>query len=155
MELVNPLIVIIGIIVMVILIVIPFGRRSSFKEGKKVANLEQVEQTELFKKLKRRYYIINFFAAASLVVAIVSALVLVARPSKVETIETKVRNRDIFLCMDVSNSVDVINVTLCERLKEVVESLDGERFGITIFNGQSVLLVPLTSDYDYVLENRF
>ena len=152
MELVNPLIVIIGIIVMVILIVIPFGRRSSFKEGKKVANLEQVEQTELFKKLKRRYYIINFFAAASLVVAIVSALVLVARPSKVETIETKVRNRDIFLCMDVSNSVDVINVTLCERLKEVVESLDGERFGITIFNGQSVLLVPLTSDYDYVLE---
>ena len=152
MELVNPLIVIIGIIVMVILIVIPFGRRSSFKEGKKVANLEQVEQTELFKKLKRRYYIINFFAAASLVVAIVSALVLVARPSKVETIETKVRNRDIFLCMDVSNSVDVINATLCERLKEVVESLDGERFGITIFNGQSVLLVPLTSDYDYVLE---
>ena len=134
MELVNPLILIIGIIVMVILIVIPFGRRSSFKEGKKVANLEQVEQTELYRKLKRRYYLINFFIVASLVLAIVAALVLVARPSKVETIETKLRNRDIFLCMDVSNSVDEINGALCDKLKEVVESLDGERFGITIFN---------------------
>ena len=152
MELSNPLIVIIGIIVMIILIIIPFGRKSSFKEGKKVANMEMVEQSELYKKLKRKYYIINFCAVACLVIGIVAGLVLVARPAKVETITHKLRNRDIFMCLDVSNSTDEINVVLCERLKDVVKGLDGERFGITIFNGQSVLLVPLTTDYDYVLE---
>ena len=152
MELVNPLIVIIGIIVMIILIVVPFGRKSSFKEGKKIANMEMVEQSELYKKLKRKYMIINFCAATCLVIGIVAGLVLVARPSEVETINHKLRNRDIFMCLDVSNSTDEINVVLCERLKDVVKGLDGERFGITIFNGQSILLVPLTTDYDYVLE---
>ena len=152
MELINPMIVTIGIIVMLILIVIPFGKKASFKEGKKVANTELVEQTEFYKKLKRRYTIINVSAVVCLIIAIVAGLVLVARPSKVETINTELRNRDIFLCMDVSNSVDELNVPLCEKMKGVVKSLDGERVGITIFNGQTVLLVPLTSDYDYVLE---
>lgn len=153
MELVNPLIVVIGIIVMIILIVIPFGRKSSFKDGKKIANMEMVEQTELYKKLKRRYQIVNCCAVSCLVIGIVAGLVLVARPTEVETINHKLRNRDIFMCLDVSNSTDEINVVLCERLKDVVKGLDGERFGITIFNGQSVLLVPLTTDYDFVLES--
>ena len=152
MELVNPVIAIIGIIVMIILMIIPFGKKSLFTEGKKVANLEMVEQTELYKKLKRRYKILNICAVASLVVAILAGLLLVSRPAKVDTVDNKLRNRDIFLCMDVSASMDELNGPLCERLKEVVKDLDGERFGITIFNGQSVLLVPLTTDYDYVLE---
>ena len=53
--------------------------------------------------------------------------------------------------MDISSSVDELNVELCAKLKEVVRRLDGERFGITIFNAKSVLLVPLTNDYEYVL----
>ena len=150
MELVNPLILIIGVIVMIALVVVPFGRKSSFKDGKKVANMEMVEQTELYKKLKRRYYILNTCAAVCLVISIVAGLVLVARPAKVETINHKLRNRDIFICLDVSNSTDYLNVELCEKLKDVVKGLEGERFGITIFNGQSVLLVPLTTDYAYV-----
>lgn len=152
MELINPVIAIIGIIVMIILMIIPFGKKSLFTEGKKVANLEMVEQTELYKKLKRRYKILNICALASLVIAIFAGLLLVSRPAKVDTVDNKLRNRDIFLCMDVSASMDELNGPLCEKLKEVVEDLDGERFGITIFNGQSVLLVPLTTDYDYVLE---
>lgn len=152
MELINPVIAIIGIIAMIILMIIPFGKKSSYTEGKKVANLEMVEQTELYKKLKRRYKILNICALTSLVMAIVAGLILVSRPAKVETIDNKLRNRDIFLCMDVSASMDELNGPLCERLKEVVKDLDGERFGITIFNGQTVLLVPLTTDYDYVLD---
>ena len=152
MELVNPWIVIVGVIVLLVLIIIPFGRKAAFKEGKKVANMEMVEQTELFKKLHRRYKILKFSAFSCLVIGIVAGLVLVARPSEVETINHKIRNRDIFMCLDVSASTDELNVVLCEKLKNVVKGLDGERFGITIFNGQSVLLVPLTTDYDFVLE---
>ena len=38
-------------------------------------------------------------------------------------------------------------------LTETVNNLKGERFGISIFNTTSVLLVPLTDDYDYVLDS--
>ena len=48
--------------------------------------------------------------------------------------------------------MDELNYAICDNLKKVVKELDGERFGITIFNGQTVVLVPLTNDYDYVLE---
>ena len=56
------------------------------------------------------------------------------------------------MCMDISSSMDELNLEMCEQLREVVKKLDGERFGITIFNAKSVLLVPLTNDYEYVLE---
>ena len=53
--------------------------------------------------------------------------------------------------MDVSISVNKLNEELVENLKQVVKGLKGERFGISIFNTSSVLLVPLTDDYQYVL----
>ena len=151
MELTYPWIGIVGIIVVLVLAIIPFRRKGSYKEGKKVANIELVEQTELYKKLKRRYTILNICSVVCLVGAMVTALVLASRPAKVSKVNTELRNRDIFMCLDISASVDELNLELCGKLKEVVKGLDGERFGITIFNGQAVLLVPLTTDYDYVL----
>ena len=35
-------------------------------------------------------------------------------------------------------------------LKKTVKSLEGERFGISIFNTTSVLVSPLTDDYEYI-----
>ena len=151
MELTYPWIGIVGIIVVIVLAIIPFKRKGSYKEGKKVANIELVEQTELYKKLKKRYAILNICTVTCLVGAMITALILASRPAKVSKINTELRNRDIFMCLDISASVDKLNLELCGKLKDVVKGLDGERFGITIFNGQAVLLVPLTTDYDYVL----
>lgn len=152
MELIYPWIIYIGIPVLVVLSIIRFNKRSVFKEGKKVANTDLVEQTELYKKLKTQYKIFGTMAIVCLLLAIACGFVLLSRPSKVEQVNTELRNRDIFLCMDISSSVDELNVEMCAKLKEVVKQLDGERFGITIFNAKSVLLVPLTDDYDYVLQ---
>lgn len=152
MELIYPWIIYIGIPVLVVLSIIKFNRKSVFKEGKKVANIDLVEQTELYKRLRRQYKIFGTMALVCLLLAIGCGFVLLSRPSKVEQVNTELRNRDIFLCMDISSSVDELNVEMCAKLKEVVRKLDGERFGITIFNAKSVLLVPLTDDYDYVLD---
>ena len=153
MELAYPWLAAVGIVIMLVLAIVPLKKKSNYIEGKKVANIEQVEQTELYRKLKRRYKIVNFCAVGCLFTAIVVALVLASRPAKVEQINRELRNRDIFMCLDTSTSVDHLNVELCHKLKEVVKKLDGERFGITIFIGRAVLLVPLTNDYDYVMEN--
>ncbi|MBQ4521924.1 MAG: VWA domain-containing protein [Lachnospiraceae bacterium] len=152
MKLLYPWIIAAGVVVLLVLSV--FGRRAkaAYKEGKKVANTDFIEETELYQKLKRQYHIFSAMALFSLFMAIFCGFVLLSRPAKVEQVNTELRNRDIFLCMDISSSVDELNVELCEELKEVVKQLDGERFGITIFNAKSVLLVPLTDDYEYVIE---
>lgn len=152
MELIYPWILAVGAVVLIALSIFRLRKKSAYKEGKKVANIDLIEQTELYKKLKRQYKIFGTAALVSLIIAIGCGFVLLSRPAKVEQINTELRNRDIFLCMDISSSVDELNVEMCAKLKKVVEELDGERFGITIFNAYSVLLVPLTDDYEYVLD---
>lgn len=152
MELIYPWILYIGAAVLIILFIFRLSKKSSYREGKKVANTELIEQTELYKKLKRQYRIFGVAALICLLLSIVCGFVLLSRPAQVETVNTELRNRDIFLCLDISSSMDELNIEMCSKLKEVVKELDGERFGITIFNAKSVLLVPLTNDYEYVLE---
>jgi hypothetical protein len=54
--------------------------------------------------------------------------------------------------MDVSTSLLDVNGKIVDRMKELVQGLEGDRFGIMIFNTAPVLLVPLTDDYDFILE---
>lgn len=148
----NPWVLYIGVPVIIILCLLRFKKKQKYQNGKRVANTSLIEETECFKKLYREYKILCRLAMSSILVAVGIGFVMLSRPAKVESISPEIHNRDIFLCMDVSSSVDELNLDMCDKLKKVVEELDGERFGITIFNGQSVLLVPLTNDYQYVLE---
>ena len=152
MALVFPWVLYIGVPVMIVLCLIPFKKKSTYKNGKRVAHTSLIEETEQYKKLYKEYKILSGIAMLALLMAIAIGWVLLSRPAKIDTINPEIRNRDIFLCMDISDSVDELNLNICDELKSVVRELNGERFGITIFNGQSVLLVPLTTDYEYVLE---
>lgn len=152
MALVNPWVLYIGVPVVIILCLLRFKKKEKYQDGKKVANTSLVEETDYFKKLYREYKVLSGLAMLSLLVAIILGWVLLSRPAKIESVSPEIHNRDIFLCMDISDSMDELNLDMCDELKQVVEELNGERFGITIFNGQSVLLVPLTNDYQYVME---
>ncbi len=153
MAILNPWVFYIGVPIILLIILIPFKRKSKYKEGKKVANTSLLEETDYFKKLYKEYKILSLLGAASFVVAMIMGWFMLARPARVDTVSPEIHNRDIMLCMDISNSVDELNLDICDELKTVVEELDGECFGITIFNGQAVLLVPLTNDYQYVLDS--
>ncbi len=152
MALVFPWVLYIGIPVIIVLCLLKFKKKGKYKNGKKIANTYLVEETDYFKKLYKEYRALSGAAIIALLISIVISWVMIARPAKVETVDVDIHNRDIFLCMDISDSVDELNLTLCDELKNVVKELDGERFGITIFNGQAVLLVPLTTDYQYILD---
>lgn len=152
MVLVFPWALYIGIPVMIILCLLRFKKKNGYEQGKRVANTSLVEETDQYKKLYRKYKILSGAAMLALLAGMGIGWVLLARPAKVDTLSPEIRNRDIFLCMDISDSVDELNLNMCDKLKDVIKELKGERFGITIFNGQSVLLVPLTTDYQYVLD---
>ena len=154
MALVFPWVWYIGAPIIIILGLFLFKKKSTstYQNGKRVANTSLIEEMDYYKKLYREYKILTGAAMFALLVAIAIGWVLLSRPAKVDTVSPELRNRDIFLCMDISDSVDELNLNMCDELKKVVEELNGERFGITIFNGQSVLLVPLTTDYQYILD---
>lgn len=151
MELIYPIVLYIGIPLLVFLTLIKFKNKIHYKNGKKIANTQYAKQIDYYKKIMRKYKILSYIIKTTCIIAILISLVLIARPSKVETSETKQYNRDIFLCMDVSTSVVDLDENLVSEMKETVKSLKGERFGISIFNTSSNLLVPLTDDYEYVL----
>ena len=152
MDLVFPAALYLGIPLAVLLFFFGRKKKAKYEDGTKVANTGFVEETEYYKKLLGKYKFFRGLALTGLWLSVIACLFLLARPARMQTIHPQLHNRDIFLCIDVSNSVDELNLDIVRQLKNVVKELDGERFGITIFNGQAALLVPLTNDYTYVLK---
>ena len=151
MELMYRWVLYIAIPVVVILPFIVIKRRNNYKNSIKAANVSLVNEDPRFKKRVIVYKLLSIFALICLWVAIAVSFIMISRPVEVKTVSKTLRNRDIFLCLDISDSMDELNQYICDDLKDLVNGLDGERFGITIFCGKTVVLVPLTTDYDYVL----
>lgn len=151
MELMYRWVLYIGIPVVIILPFVVIGRNNSYRNSIKAANASFVRENPKFKKRVIIYKILSVFALLCLWVSIAVSFVMMSRPVEVKTISKTLRNRDIFLCLDISDSMDELNQYICDDLKKLVKGLDGERFGITIFCGKTVVLVPLTTDYEYVI----
>ncbi|MBQ4583724.1 MAG: VWA domain-containing protein [Bacilli bacterium] len=152
MELRYKFVFVIGIILLVILCIINFkNKKYSYKTGKKIANTKFVKENKQFKKIAKKYKLFNYMITGLFILTILLGLVLLSRPTSIKKVKENEYTRDIFLCMDVSMSVVELNGKIVDNLKETVKNLNGERFGISIFNTSSVTLVPLTNDYEYIL----
>ncbi|WP_051218368.1 VWA domain-containing protein [Nocardioides insulae] len=99
--------------------------------------------------LRRRRFWAWWRAAAALLV-VLAAVWLAARPSAVTAQPPTERSRDIMLCLDSSTSMTDENVEVLAAFRELVDQLEGERIGLTIFNGAAVPVFPLTDDYDFI-----
>lgn len=151
MELRNQYIIYIFAVVFAILFVLA-GRKKEdeYSGGKKVTGISYIEDDPYYRKRVRIYKVLSKLIIIMCIVSILSSVFILARPYTKSYVEKENHNRDIMLCLDVSTSVDELNLSLVENLKSVVNELQGERFGIVIFNTSPVLLVPLTDDYEYV-----
>jgi len=141
----------IGIPLLAVLALLRFKKRE-FKGGVRAAYTQAVKNAPLFKKLLIRYKIFTYMTVAVYIICVISSLTLLSRPARTDIIKQEQSNRDVFLCMDISTSVNDLNKSLIPDLKKMVTGLSGDRFGITIFNTSAVLLIPLTDDYDYILD---
>lgn len=153
MELMYAWVWFIGAPLIVVLLFLYFPKKKKYKKGTVVANTDVIEDTKLFRRMKFLYKAGRIITTICLLASIAVGFILIARPVNIDTVSPEIHNRDIMLCLDISSSVDQLNLDVVGQLKEVVKELDGERFGITIFNGKAVLLVPLTTDYEFVLDS--
>lgn len=154
MELKNPLFLPAGIPVVAAVVVVfhLIRMKMQYSGGIKAANTRFVKDLPEYKKLKRFRNILGWVTEAALIVSMIASLTLLARPYKTETTGNGVKKRDIFLCMDVSYSIYNLNAELVDRLQSVVSGMKGDRFGIAIYNTSTVLYVPMTDDYDFVVK---
>ena len=151
MELRWPFVIVLGIILLVGLFIFKYKKRKlEYLGGKRVSNTIYVKKLSLYQEILKRYKVLIVFIEGFFIATIIFCILLLSRPAFVDKIRTDEYNRDIFLWMEVSTSVNTLNLEIVESLKETVRTLKGERFGITIFNSSAVTIVPLTDDYDYV-----
>jgi len=150
MEIKYPFIIITSILLFVLVLLFTKKKSSKSKNSRKVANTSIIKNTPEFKNIIKKYRIVLYLIYVLVFIAVLANSVLSSRIIEEQTKKEDIYNRDIMLCMDVSGSVLELNAELVDSYKEIVSSLKGERFGISIFNTTSVLLVPLTDDYDYL-----
>lgn len=156
MEIKYHFVLYIGIAVLVFMTIVLFVKRrksvTSYSGGKKIADLVYAGSADYFKKRKRQYTLYLRCATALCMLAMASCFLMMSKPYMTERVVDEKYSRDIILCIDISTSVDYLNANIIEKLKSTVDELDGERFGIVIFNTSPVMLTPLTDDYEYVKE---
>lgn len=157
MEIMYKKVILFGIGILIVCLVLLFffskkKKNSAYTKGIKVANTDRIRSSVVYKRLTHKYKFLKGILIAGLIGGFVASLFLVARPYRTDEVMSGVKKRDIILCMDVSYSLYDLNYELTDYLKEVVKGLEGDRIGINIFNTSTVTYVPLTDDYDYVLQ---
>ena len=141
----------IGIVAVSAIVLLFLIKGKKYTGGNRSANNGYIKKLSHYKTLLLEYHLLRTLAVLGMILSVIGASVLVAKPAIVKSEVIEVHNRDIVIGFDVSTSLDSVSVQMCEQMQEFVSNLKGERFGIVIFNGQAVKLVPLTDDYGYVV----
>lgn len=152
MELMYPFVILVIIVILIFVLVIKNKKDDKYKNGIKVANTQYIKSIPYYKEIVKKQKIFSAIVICFAIISIIFSSILIARPVTSKVTEETKYSRDIFLCMDVSTSVNDLNENLVSTLKDTVKNLQGDRVGISIFNTSSTLIVPLTDDYDYVLD---
>lgn len=117
-----------------------------------IANVHHADASPVFRRLRRRYRTFVGVEIAALSVVGISAVGLTMRPVGERIDERDVRNRDVMLCLDVSGSMIDLDEEVLISFATLAAGLDGERIGLTIFNGSAVSVFPLTDDSEYIAD---
>jgi len=152
MEIKYPIIIVISILIFIGIFFVKKLTKANKNNKNKVANTSIVKNTEEYKKVLRQYRFILYLLYVLIFICVLTTSILSSRIVEEKVTSDDIYNRDIILCMDVSSSGWEPDLDLINSYKEIVKSLKGERFGISIFNTTSYLLVPLTDDYNYLID---
>ncbi|WP_083648810.1 VWA domain-containing protein [Cellulosimicrobium sp. CUA-896] len=117
-----------------------------------VANTGYLATVPAFVSWVRRYRALQGLAAVSLLTAVVGAGAVAARPVETDVVVDRLGTRDIVLCLDVSGSMIEYDGAVLRVFSELVDSFEGERIALSIFNSSSRTVFPLTDDYALVQE---
>lgn len=118
--------------------------------------IDRFGENRLFRRLTKESSLakknVKFILALSALALIMFAMIDPSTGAHMETVNTS--GSDIVITLDVSNSMNAqdISPSRLERAKEAIQQLinklQGDRIGIVIFAGQSLVQLPITTDYN-------
>lgn len=127
-----------------------WNRRAMRRSPVVVANSSYLDRLPSFVRAQRTARFVRAGQVGIAVIGVVAASVLSGRIAT-ERIETPdFATRDIVLCLDVSGSMYEYDTEILESFAELVDSFEGERVALSIFNSTSRTVFPLTNDYDLI-----
>ena len=150
----NPGLIVFGLILCAALaaIALVLRKKQPRRKGIRAANTARFRALPAYRRKRTESVIFRSVLVAGLVISIAASLLLAARPYKRDTVRDDVNRRDIFLCMDISSSSANGCSKLVKEVEELVQGLNGDQIGISLFNTSSVQYVPVTDDYDFALQ---
>ena len=151
MALMYPVVLVVAIIISVLLFFIRLKKNNKYTDGKKVANTKFIKESTYYKSRMKVYKVLSQILKIVSVFVIVLTSVLITRITTTRYIPDEAVSRDVYLCLDISGSMDEINLELISTFKKIVKDLEGDRIGIVIFNCNPIVLCPLTDDQEYLL----
>ena len=127
-----------------------WNRRSLRRSPVLIANSQYMDRIPSFARAQRAARVVRAAQVGIAVLAVLAASLLSGRIAS-ERIETpEFASRDIVLCLDVSGSMYEYDTEILSTFAEMVDSFEGERVALTIFNSTSRTVFPLTNDYDLI-----
>lgn len=115
-----------------------------------VSRAERVRALPSFARaLRRRRALLAGLVVLGIGVLAIGGIVA-SRPIAKQFVQPENTSRDIMLCLDVSGSMNDVDVETIEVFEQLLPELRGERIGLTIFNSSPVQVFPLTDDYAFI-----
>ena len=127
-------------------------RRNKKEKVALIAHTNFIRNLPEYKAAKKHYNSMLCLLVALFSIATGSISIVASRPINVTESKAELENRDIMLCLDVSGSMSSNLDDLLSYFIELVSDMEGERFGITIFDGIYVTLSPLSTDYAAIID---
>jgi len=147
------LVVLLSVLVLVLLVVWTRSRRRRTpSHAAYVAHTARLRSLPRYRALVRRQVALGACLSLAALVACAGAIVLAGRVQERQTLEQSDRTRDIMLCLDASGSMVDVDAEVLREFSKIVEGLEGERVGLTIWSGAAITVFPLTDDYEFVQE---
>ncbi|HWJ68173.1 MAG TPA: hypothetical protein VNT31_15985 [Nocardioides sp.] len=128
------------------------GRQQRAGGASYVAHAARIRALPRYQALVRRQVAIGACLTVAALVAAAGAIVLAARVQERQTTSQEERSRDIILCLDASGSMAEVDAEVLREFRTIVDGLQGERVGLTIWSGVAITIFPLTDDYEFVVE---
>lgn len=117
-----------------------------------VAHAARLRSLPRYRALVQRRQLLGAFGSLAALVAVAGGIVLGGRVQETQMMDRDVTARDIILCLDASGSTAPWNVDVVQEFRNIVEGLQGERIGLTVWNNAAITKFPLTDDYGFVLD---
>ena len=125
------------------------------KDGpRRVANSAVLLASPLVRARVRRRRFLHALLAVLAVVGLVAASLVAGRPVDRAVRSKALASRDIVLCLDVSTSMLSADVEILDTFSDLLDTFEGERVALVVWNTTAQTMVPLTDDYD-LLRSQF